>query len=261
MNERMKILKLLEDGKISAEEAERLFEALSASDSERRRGFWGQPFEFISEIIPGIFESSFKDYAAVEQSEYAGKNRIKIKGISGNIDLTGCDGSIVIVEKEGLTKIYEEGDTLIIKAVSGNLKASVPKNIGIRLKGVAGNINLKNLCGKVEVSSVSGDIRGTGLGGVFEGEFISGNAELEYESVDDISINSRAGNIAIRLSKDTAAEIEVWNKYGNITCDLPLKDVVRKQNYLRGVLNSSDARISVKSKYGDVTLSLKTTKD
>ncbi len=257
MNERMRILKLLEEGKINAEEAEKLLEAISEPAHDRRRGFWGRHFEFVSEIIPGIFEASFKNHTTVEQREYTEKNRIKIKGISGNIDLTGSDGSAVTVEKDGLAKIYEEGNELVIKALSGYLKVIAPKGIEIKLKGIAGNINLDNLCGKIEVSSVSGDITGTRLSGSFDGEFISGNAELEYDSVENISIRSRNGNLILRISDNVKAEIEVTGTHGNIDCDLPLKNVTRRHNYLKGIFNSPESRIAVSSKHGDIVLSRK----
>ncbi len=254
MNERMRILKLLEQGKINAEEAERLLEAVSESSSGRRRGFFGQGFEFISEVIPGLFETSFRNYGTPEKSEFAGKNKIELKGISGNITLTGTENSKIVLEKDGFAKTYDEGDMLGIKLLSGDIKINCPKNILINIRAISADLFLDNFSGNIEIHSVSGDVAGTKMRGSFNGEFISGNVNLEYEDVQNILIKSRSGDITLKIDENIESEIEVSNVHGDIQCTLPLKDVTKRHNYLKGILNNPKARIEIMNNHGDVIL-------
>lgn len=254
MNERMRILKLLEQGKINAEEAERLLEAISEPSSGRRRGFFGQGFEFISEVIPGLFETSFRNYGTPENFEFAGKSRIELKGISGNIKISGTENSKIVLEKDGFAKTYDEGDVLGIKLLSGDIKINCPKNIIINIRAISADLFLDNFSGNIEIHSVSGDVTGTRLKGTFNGEFVSGNVNLEYEKVQNIAIKARSGDVTLRIDENIESEIEISNAYGDIQCELPLKNVTKRHNYLKGILNNPKARIEIKNNHGDVIL-------
>ncbi|MEO0107462.1 MAG: hypothetical protein ABIL46_09055 [candidate division WOR-3 bacterium] len=137
MNERIKILKLLEEGKITAEEAARLLEAIGESESKKRRGFFWQGIEsfsdMMSDMMGTIFSASFKNHTTSERIEVpSGKKRLEFKGISGDIEINGKDVDNFIIEKDGIARISEENNTLLIKTISGNLKIDAPKNMMLK---------------------------------------------------------------------------------------------------------------------------------
>lgn len=258
MNERMKILKLLEEGKITAQEAARLLEAIGEYESKKRRGFFWQGMESISDIMSDmmgtIFSASFKNHTPSEKIIVSGKKKLTFKGITGDLKINGTDNSDIIIEKDGIARISEENDELLIKAISGNVKVDTPKKIDVEINGVSGDVILNNLDGKITMLSVSGDITGVGLSGNFEGKFVSGDVELDYERVDNIDIISRSGDIVLKINEKTEAEIVISSEKGDIHCELPLKNVVEKANYLKGILNAPKTKIVINNRYGDVVV-------
>jgi len=253
----MKILKLLEEGKINAQEAARLLEAIGESEAGRRRGFIWRGLESIPDMMATMFDTSFKNFTTQERIETTGKKKIEIKGIGGDIEINGTDESNILINKDGLAKIIEEGDILIVKAVSGSVRIDSPKAIDIEVRGVSGNLELNNINGRIEISSVSGDIRGKGLSGSLNGEFVSGDVELEYDKVEGIAIKSRSGDVILRIDESIEAEIEISSIHGDIGCELPLKDVTKRHNYLKGILNAPKSKIEIKNNHGDVVLEKK----
>lgn len=258
LNEQMRILKLLEEGKITAEEAARLLEAIKGYESKKRRGFFWQGMDsfsdMMSDMMGAIFSTSFKNHTTSERIEVSGKKKLEFKGISGEIEINGKEINEFIIEKDGIVRITEENNTLLIKTIGGDIKIDGPKNIDIEIKGVSGDLILNNIDGKVKILSVSGDVTGRGLSGSLVGEFVSGDVELEYQRVDGIEIRARSGNVVLKISDKTEAEIEISSMSGDIHCDFPLQNSIKKDNYLKGILNSPKSRIVINNRYGDVSI-------
>jgi len=256
LNERLRILKLLEEGKINADEAERLLKALNECETGRRRPhhrFWNS-MEIIPEIITSTIAGPFKHFTTKEELQFPRKNRIEFRGISGNIIITGKNIDNIQIDKEGFAKIREADDTLEIKAISGDITISAPKNIDIEIKGVSGNLDIEGVNGKIGISSVSGEIDGKELSGSFKGDFVSGDVSLEYKNIEGIDIKSKTGNITLRLDENVEAEIEIETKYGNIDCEFELKEGTRKRNYLKGIIKDPKAKIEIRNEYGSVAI-------
>lgn len=257
MNERMKILKLLEEGKITAEEAERLLEAVGESEFRRRRGFFfglESLSDIMSDMMGSIFINSYKTSTTTERIEVGKKKKVIFKVVSGDAEINGKDISEFVINKNGIIKVIDEDEMLLIKAVSGNLEIDTPKKIDLEIKGVSGNLVINGIEGNIEIATVSGDITGKGLKGSFYGKFVSGDVELEYEKVDGIQIESKSGDVILKIDENIEAEIEISSRYGDIDCELPLRDVTKQRNYLRGILNSPKSKIVIRNSYGDVSV-------
>ena len=257
MNERLRILKLLEEGKVKAEEAERLLQALNEGEG-RRKGHHGWGFlssmESIPDIIGASMAGSFHNASGKEKMKFPRKKKIAFRGLSGDIEIQGEDTEEIFVEKDGMAKVSEDGNTLFIKAVSGDLRIETPRETDIELKGVSGDLDLQDLKGRIDISSVSGDIKGEGLSGSFLGDFVSGDIELEYDAVERIEIKSKSGDIEIKLDPKVEATLEIESKYGNIDCDFDLLEKEDDGERLKGIINKPTGRIEIRSDYGDVTI-------
>ncbi|MEO0184941.1 MAG: DUF4097 family beta strand repeat-containing protein, partial [candidate division WOR-3 bacterium] len=246
------------EGKINAEEAARLLEAVNESETKKKRGFFIHGVEsfsdMMSDMMGSIMSASFKNHTETERVKASGKKKLQFKGISGDLELNGIDTEEFVIRKDGIAKILEEDDTLLVKTISGDVTIDVPKKIDLEVKGISGNLILNNIDGNIEVKSVSGDINGKGLSGTFEGEFVSGDVELEYERVDGIKIKARSGDVVLKIDESVEAEIEIASVRGRVRCELPLKKVSEKGNYLRGILNTPKSKIEIKNNHGSVIL-------
>jgi len=250
----MRILQLLEDGKINAQEAARLLEALSQSETkEKRRRLWSS-IEVIPDVVSSAIASSFKYATSKETLQFPKKKKIEFKGISGDLEITGNATENIEIQKDGFAKIKEGEHHLEIKAISGEMKITTPKNTNFEMKGVSGDLKISHLNGKIEIASVSGDIQGKELSGSFNGDFVSGDIDLDYKDIEEIKIKSKTGDIVLRLEENIEAEIEVETINGDIDCDFALKDEERKENLLRGIINKPGVKIELKNEHGDIAI-------
>lgn len=255
MNEQLQILKLLEEGKINAEEAERLLEAVSrpgAHERGARHRIWGS-IEGLPKIISAALGNSFSE-CNEEFHKYPSKKKIRFKGISGNLDIEGTDDEKIAIRKDGFANIKEMDDAIAIKALSGNVGITVPKKIDLAIAGISGDIDISNINGDLDIESVSGDITGKSLSGSLTGEIVSGDIDLDYIKVDKITIRSKSGNVILRLDKKVEAEIMVETEGGTVTCEFDLKDKKEEDNTLTGTINKPGVRIEIKNKHGDVEI-------
>lgn len=256
MNERLRILKLLEDGKINADEAARLLEALSQSDikDRRKRHKILHSVEKIPEIVTLVTDHVFKHTFEKRRMHFNRKNNVEIKGISGTFGIKGSDTEAIDIEKDGFAKVVEHNDSLIIKAIHGDLQMNVPLHTDFRVKNVSGDVHISGIDGILDIASVSGNIHGHKLAGNLKGDFISGNIELDYVNVSDMAITSKSGDITLYIDENTEAEIEMETDDGSLTCEFDLIDTEKTEHKLKGVLNTPTAKIHIKNEHGDTAI-------
>lgn len=253
-DERLRILKLLEEGKINAEEAARLLEALSHSEERtRKRRFW-KSIEVIPDVVSSAISSSFKYTTEKETLQFAKKKYIEFKGISGDLEVIGSETDKINIEKDGMARIQERDDKLEIRAISGDMKIMVPKATHFAMKSVSGDLRIMNVNGEIEVASVSGDIAGQELSGSLDGKLVSGNIEADYKKVEKIKIRARTGDIVLKIDKNVEAEVEAETKTGEIECAFELTDKIEDEHYLKGIIKKPKAKIELKNQHGNIAI-------
>lgn len=258
MNERLQILKLLEEGKINAEEAERLLQAVSQPGSQEKKShykIWSS-LEGIPKVIKAALGNSFAD-SAEESHQFMNKKKIRFKGISGNLEIIGTEASGIDILKDGFAKVRELEDTVVIKALSGNVKINAPSKTGLSIAGISGNIDVSNMDGDLEIESVSGEVTGNELSGSLRGEIVSGNMDLDYKDVEKVTIRSRSGNVILRLDEKVEAELEIESRGGSIACEFDLKEKKEGDSYLKGTINKPKGKIIIVNKHGNVEVKKK----
>ncbi|MGB3342016.1 MAG: DUF4097 family beta strand repeat-containing protein [bacterium] len=256
MNERLRILNLLEQGKINSDEAARLLEALAQSDRGGKRNkfkLW-HSLEGLPEIISTAIETSTKHDDSSQTLQFPQKDNIEFKGISGDINIIGESRDTVEVQKDGFVRTKEKDDILIIKALSGDINILTNHNTNLMIKDISGDIDITDLTGKTDIESVSGDINGKGMSGSLSVKIVSGDIDFEYLNVDEVNIESRSGDITLKLLEKVEAEINIETGDGNIMCDFELKNEEKSARFLRGVINEPKAKINIKNKSGDVSI-------
>ncbi|UCC12417.1 MAG: DUF4097 family beta strand repeat protein [candidate division WOR-3 bacterium] len=253
----MRILKMLEDGKINADEAARLLEAVKSSSppyGSRRRHRIINGLEHIPEIIAAKINGSFKHACVKTTKTFPSKEKIVFKGISGDLKVLGKAEDTITVEQDGFVKTSEEANALVLKGLGGDVKISTPHKTDVTVKGVSGNIAVEDIDGSLLVKSVSGDIHTQNLKGDFQGAFVSGEVRLDYENLKNIEISAKAANITLSMSKKTEASILIETLDGDIKCDFALKDEEKTDHTLKGTLNKATSTISIRNEHGDVHL-------
>ncbi|KPK64184.1 hypothetical protein AMJ83_04110 [candidate division WOR_3 bacterium SM23_42] len=254
-DEKKKILNMVAEGKITPDEAARLLEAISlSSERERNTGprIWSS-LEGIPKIIKAALGNAFAD-SAQESHQFVDKKKIRFKGISGNLEISGTEASGIDIQKDGFAKVRELEDTIVIKALSGNVKINAPKKTDLSIAGISGNVDLSEIEGDLVIESVSGDITGKGLSGSLHGEIVSGNIDLDYNTVDKIVIRSKSGDVTLKLDEKVEAELEIECRSGTITCEFDLKGKEEDSNYLRGTINKPRGKVTIENKHGNVEI-------
>ncbi len=258
-SERMKILRLLEEGKITAEEAARLLEALSVGESRRRHRGIGIDLSDIFEIPDIVFKSMrfahpFFQTDEESRNEFRLKKQVSLKGVSGDIEVVGSDNGKIIVERRGLGYVSESDDELKIKMISGNFKITLPRSTEVNISGVSGNIILTDMENRVTLHTVSGNIIGKRLKGEIFGKVASGDVQIELLSIKTLEIKGTSGDLRLFIGPQVEAHIELYSHHGLVECDLPLDVKEQRDNYLSGVYQSEKGKIYIESHDGDIYL-------
>jgi DUF4097 and DUF4098 domain-containing protein YvlB len=255
LNEQLKILKLLEEGKINAEEAARLLEALSESQTHHKKHhrMWAT-FEHMPEHIATIINGSVGLMASPEVLRFKNKHELEIKAISGDLMINGTDQNEILVNKQGFGRIKGKNDKVEIKAISGDVHIHAPRQTKLTIKGVSGTITISEIENDIILKTVSGNIIGKDLRGSFTGNIISGDISLDYAEVHNLDIRSRSGDVTIYLNDQTDARVNIETEEGNISSDLPLKDEQKSEFSLEGTMNNGKGTIYIKCDYGDTFL-------
>jgi DUF4097 and DUF4098 domain-containing protein YvlB len=239
-DERDRILKLLEDGKITADQAARLIEAMGA----RRQGFDPMPpipslrplhrrmhykeFDRIPDLVASAVSSAVRSGLGPEgegRSVFADARGLDVKSVSGDVEVQGWDEARVSLSYSGgMVKTRVEGDIACVRSVSGDVEAEVPRAGSLELETVSGDVSVEGMTGRLVVKTVSGDIDADGLQEGVEANTVSGDIELT-DVAGEVEVQSRSGDIDIAPSGQFSGAAS--SKSGDITLSVrPGADVL-----------------------------------
>jgi DUF4097 and DUF4098 domain-containing protein YvlB len=282
MEERLKILKLLEDGKINSEEAARLLEALSDRPAWEPRHFGRKvvmpDMEKFFDKFNFDIASAFGDRVKHRELKFTGKKLLRISSVSGTVDVTGTAGPEITIKAEGsgFQRIREDDSEVKLHYLSSDLLVSIPKQTGFELRAVSGDINLTdyegaaelvavsgdielhNLSGKLKIKTVSGDIAGSGLSSTIEAKTKSGDIDLDFSELTSAELETRTGDVALTIPKEGSLTVELSTESGKIDCDLPLTGEKRTSGHLAGSIGNGKGRLKVTIEdKGSITIKVK----
>jgi DUF4097 and DUF4098 domain-containing protein YvlB len=246
--ERLRVLKLLEEGKISADQAARLIQALGR---ERRPGFDlpepptppEPPFcvpgrrhfrvqmrelDRIPDIVAGAVSSAIRSVDFDEDEgkrEFVGATGLFLKTVSGDVTVKGWDkDSISLDQSDAMTKVRQRGDQVMVRAISGDTEAMVPLTSRLELVSVSGDVNVSGVSGEFGLKSVSGDVELAEFSGKARIELVSGDLEMEDVS-GEFEVDSKSGDINIEPSGQLSGSVR--SKSGDIDIEIgPDADLV-----------------------------------
>lgn len=252
MDDSERILKMLEEGKITADEAAKLLNALGESQRWSAGGH-RMPFgpEFGKRIAKKV-ELSLKDLPETIATTISGtgfvtgageckklkfdaKENLVIKSVSGDTEIKGDDEDSIRLNMCGGRRIKEADNELIIKTMAGDMELQVPKTQKVVLKSASGDIKAVNLAeltvrtgsGDIEIENVterlatalgSGDLDIKNVSGVIAVTLGSGDLDADHIS-GEATMTLGSGDADIVFDECKGGRLEVGS--GDLTVTIP----------------------------------------
>jgi DUF4097 and DUF4098 domain-containing protein YvlB len=281
-DERARILKLLEDGKITADQAARLIEAMGSerTDAEFCRpahGTFGpRQFRFrsgmrdldrIPDVVASAVASAMKsgfEPGEERSTDFPGKRHLLVKSVSGDLDVTGGEpGRIGLSYSGGMAKVRSSGEQVIVRTMTGDVSATVPTDGRLELEVVSGDISINDAGARIEVKTVSGDVDITKTAGDVQVRTVSGDVSLD--DVDMVaggpvsgSLATTSGDIAIALGSDADLVLELASEEGgdiDVDADLPHEVLEQREGYLKVKFGAGSRVLKASTHSADIDVS------
>ncbi|MFI6098517.1 DUF4097 family beta strand repeat-containing protein [Lentzea sp. NPDC051213] len=134
------------------------------------------------------YEVAVPDPAILVRGEEVGSGNAVIEGLA-SVDYQVGSGNVTVRDIAGDVKIRTGSGDFRATAVKGTVTA----NVG------SGNLWLDQLKGKVLVNTHSGDIRGTAMDADVTADADSGNIDLTFLSARTARIDTRSGDVTVRV--------------------------------------------------------------
>jgi DUF4097 and DUF4098 domain-containing protein YvlB len=282
MEERERILKLLEDGKINADEAAKLLNALGETYRWGPRHWPGpdlgeriaRKVELRLKDLPDMIERCVPFMGTGEEKElqFNPKDRLVIKAVSGDVTIKGDDERKIRIKLRNGHKVSETENELLLKTMSGDLDITVIKSQNVDIKTAAGDVsasnldgtltfrcgsgdaNLKQISGDVRVALGSGDLDGTQISGEVSVALGSGDANLNFAECKGGKVEVGSGDITLTLPEEANLEITlVKPRKGSILSDFEFETPEDVEEF-KFTIGKPKAKLYVKTKHGDITI-------
>ncbi len=243
MEERLRILKLLEDGKIDAEEAARLLEAVRKEPRGEREGSLGgivsETMDSVGSVlatIPGIVKAGLsvgvgEGKRSIEASP---KERVVIKSVGGDLEVELSKDRIQGEVESGVLNSLGSEKQLVLKTLGGDATFRIPP------------------VSELQISSLGGDLSGTTAARVLSVNLMGGDVQLSLKDLDTATIKTNSGDIELTIPEDSNLSLDLQTNWGEVRCDLPLTQEERGESFLRGVVNEPKGELHARTLSGDI---------
>ncbi len=237
MNEKMRILKLLEEGKITAEEAESLLRALGEGkkkdvSSDFVRNIMDGVSTIVGETIGGVF--SFTNGGEKEIKMEKG-DELFLKSVGSSINFsTHNSNEFSMKSGSGVIKTGKEDGKVVIKVVGGSAELICPLSIPVSVKDVGGN--LEGSCPKE-----------------FSLKQAGGSAKLFFNDISNVEIDSKGSTIKLFLG-DCDIAFDITAPHGNIDFNIPAEFEIKEEERAKGKLKKGKGKLVIRAAYGDVSI-------
>jgi len=161
--------------------------------------------------------------------------RIQVEAISGDLEVSGCDGQQVRVRSsEDQATVVQDGPTLRIRPAPGcDLALRVPHLCDLTLHLSSGDVRLTGITGTTNIQTMSGDLRAESLHGDLQVRTVSGDISLRGTVSGDCLIESGrdqegtyrassvSGDLRLLFPEDQRCTVRVHSLSGRLRCQLP----------------------------------------
>jgi len=238
-DERDRILKLLEDGKINADQAARLIEAVGSDRREsefdgpvhlrtgarhlRMRGHLLRDLDRIPDVVASAVASAMKsgfEPGERRTEEFAGKRHLLVKSVSGDLEVAkGEAGLVRLSYTGGMVKVRSSGDQVVVRSMTGDVSASVPTDGRLEIEVVSGDVSVSEAGAPIQVKTVSGDVDIEEAAADARVETVSGDVKLDRVT-GDLRIATRSGDVELVAAGPVSGSVTTVS--GDVSIALPL---------------------------------------
>lgn len=183
---------------------------------------------------------------------------VEIKNVSGDVNLTGYEGSALVVSayKEGRDRdIVEVEDAstqgrVVLRAKYPNdcrnceasirFEVRVPRSANLvfdKISTASGDVKAEGFSGRLHLTSASGDVTVSGVGGEIKASSASGTVRVA-DATGTVNASSASGDVEVELTKiDGDGDMRFSSASGDVHVRLP---------------SSVNARVSMSTVSGDI---------
>ena len=204
--------------------------------------------------VPKKFETDLRtDGGDVTVGDITGSTTVKTSGgklafkhLEGVLSANTSGGSIEVEDCRGPIKIETSGGDITVTDGMGALDA----------KTSGGRIEVRNFSGDTEVKTSGGNLRFQRVTGKIIGKTSGGSisASIPDDVVDDVKLQTSAGNIDLSLFSAATVDIDASTSVGEIFNRLPLETTDVDNEHLRGKLNGGGKSVKLETSAGNITI-------
>ncbi|MBL8006715.1 MAG: hypothetical protein JNJ56_04240 [Ignavibacteria bacterium] len=225
-----------------------------------------------------------KKYTKSETEEIrintAGKRKISLENISGNIRIIkSSDSSAIIIKALKETKVKKKEletpfDEIKIETDTNSENISVrtvinknvgikffnlgrnptvdydlyiPENIEIEIENINGDLSAKNLNNSLKISLVNGDAEIENYTGTLNCEITNGSFYGEVDSTEGINVSIINGSITMNLSNFMNANISAETVNGKISNEnIQLRELRKEKKLLKAKIGNQETDVEIK---------------
>ena len=183
---------------------------------------------------------------------------VEIANVSGDINLTGYEGSAIVVSayKEGrdreMVEVEDESTQgrVVLRAkypndcrncqASVRFEVRVPRSANIsfdKISTASGDVKAEGFTGRLNLSTASGNVTVRGVGGEVRANSASGTVRVA-EATGTVSANTASGDVEVELTRvDGAGDMRFTSASGDVKVRMP---------------SNIDARVTLSTASGDI---------
>jgi len=258
-DELKRILKLLEEGKIKADEAEKLIEALEERKESKRKDKFG--FVNIGEIvtdaltsafsiIPGVIVNSMKGIKHVdEEYEWSEDKPLFLEITAGDLGIDVWQEEKIRIRGEGVF-ILENN---LIKFSAGDFNLNLPKLNTVKMKVSAGDVKGKLVAKESEILIKMGDGDLYIESEKFRAEVNMGDLDIVFaKAPSQGELICNTGDMSIVLPDDFDGKLVVKVTMGEASVERRPDMIVKGDTYIYG--NGEKSEIIIRCSMGNINI-------
>lgn len=232
MKERMKILNMVEEGKITAQEAAKLLEAIgqSTEKAEFSSRIVDRVMNGVSSVVGGAFSMALGEEKEMKIAE---GDKLVIKSVGSAIQIALHEKDDLVVKPAGgLVKTKREDDTISTKVVGGSAALICPRTLSMKIKDAGGSVE------------------GAGTATLTLKQ-LGGACDLAFQKIEDVSIDAKGGSVTVYLG-DCDAAFDVEASDGTIDFDVPADFEIKEQERVKGTMKKGKGLLTIRASSGSV---------
>ncbi len=258
-DELKRILKLLEEGKIKADEAEKLIEALEERKESKRKDKFGfvNMGEIVTDaltsafsIIPGVIVNSMKGIKHVdEEYEWSEDKPLFLEITAGDLGIDVWQEEKIRIRGEGVF-ILENN---LIKFSAGDFNLNLPKLNTVKMKVSAGDVKGKLVAKESEILIKMGDGDLYIESEKFRAEVNMGDLDIVFaKAPSQGELICNTGDMSIVLPDDFDGKLVVKVTMGEASVERRPDMIVKGDTYIYG--NGEKSEIIIRCSMGNINI-------